>query len=211
MRFFRSRHRGTSLIELLIFLAILGLIIGTILPLLFSSAEDRLLQQTISVVEQNGTQALQDVSLRVSNAERIISPAMGHTGSVLVLQTASGTTNPTIVGLSSGSLVIVEHTLQQTITSTQIAVNDFSVRNTSTSATHQSVLFGFHISRTTRLQQPHYYSQYFETSVQLLPADSPVGAVCGCGAPSCSPGNTYNWQVCEDGNCFPAQTQMTCP
>lgn len=207
----RRQHAGLSLVELLIFLAILGIIVGSILPLLFSAAEDRLLQQTISVVEQNGAQVLQNVTIRINNSERIISPAAGHTGSVLVLQTSSGATNPTIVGLSSGSLIIVEHTLQQTITSTQVAVNSFSVKNTSTSTSHQSVHFTFQISRTTRLQQPHYYSQNFETTAALFPADQPVGAACGCPAPYCSGANVYNWQICEAGTCYAATTPLTCP
>lgn len=200
-----------SLVELLIFMAILVIIIGCILPLLFSAAEDRLLQQTISVVEQNGAQALANTTLRISNAERIVSPAPGETGSVLVLQTASGATNPTIIGFASGSLIIVEGTVQQTVTSTQVALTNFVAKNTSTSSTHQSVHIGFTISRTTRLTQPHYYNQYFETTVQLLPADSPVGAACGCAQPSCSPANTYNWEVCESNTCYAASTPLTCP
>ncbi|HVW66507.1 MAG TPA: prepilin-type N-terminal cleavage/methylation domain-containing protein [Candidatus Peribacteraceae bacterium] len=209
-RLLHSRHSGMSLIELLIFIAILAIIVGSILPLLFSASEDRLLQQTISVVEQNGAQALNNSVLRIGNAERVISPLPGETGSVLVLQTASGSTNPTIIGFSSGSLVIIEGTTQQNVTSSQVALTDFVAKNTSTSTTHQSVHIGFTISRTTRLQQPHYYTQYFETTVQLLPADEPVGASCGCADPYCSPTDTYNWQVCQSGTCYSASTQLTC-
>jgi type II secretory pathway pseudopilin PulG len=206
-------RRGSTLIELLIYMVLIGIVIGAVLPLLFMASEDRLLQQTISVVEQNGTQVMQDVTLRIRNSERIVSPTLGHTGSVLVLQTASGSTNPTVIGWNSGVLLIVESTHVQAITSSQIAVVDFLVRNTSTSASHQSAEISFHLSRTTRLQQPHYYMQYFNTDVALFPDDLTLGNTDTCILPSCSPVNTFNWQVYNSAlnQCLDATLPMRCP
>jgi len=208
---FDRRHSGTTLIELLIFIAVLSMIVATALPLLFSATESRILQQTISIVEQNGTQILQNATLRVHNAERIISPAIGQTGSVLVLQTGSGNTNPTIIGFNSGSIVIVERSTQEVISSSQVAVQDFVVRNTSTSATRQSVTIGFRVSRTIRLQQPHSYAQRFETGIRLHPNDVPLGASCVCNAPTCLGNNQFRWSICTAGNCLDASTAMQCP
>lgn len=213
MQLFAIRRRGSTLIELLIYMVLIGIVVGAILPLLFMSAEDRLLQQTISVVEQNGTQVLQDVTLRIRNAERIVSPTMGQTGSVLVLQTSSGSTNPTVIGWNSGALMIVESTHVQTITSSQIAVVDFIVRNTSTSSTRQSAEISFHLSRTTRLQQPHYYLQYFNTDVVLFPDDLTLGNTDTCASPTCAPANTFNWQVYNSqlNQCLEAELALHCP
>ena len=115
-------RRGTTLIELLIYLGVLSLIVSVALPLLFSATESRLLQQTISIVEQNGTQVLQNVTLRIRHGERILDPPMGETGSVLALQTGSGTTNPTIIGTSSGSVYIIEYATRERISSPQVAI-----------------------------------------------------------------------------------------
>lgn len=210
MRLLRSRP-ATTLIELLIFMAILGMVIAITLPLLFSATENRLLQTTISIVEQNGAQILGNVSQRIRAGEKIISPAMGSTGSVLVLQTASGSTDPTIIGMNSGSLVIIEHLTRETVSTEQVAVTNFVVRNTSTSATRQSVSISFIVSRTIRLQMPHSYVRSFETTVSLLPSDVVVGNSCGCVAPSCGANDAYTWEVCETSACYSVSTTLECP
>lgn len=206
----RTLRAGTTMIELIIFMAIIGMVIGAALPLLFSATENRLLQQTISIVEQNGTQVMQNAGIHIRHAERIMSPAMGQTGSVLALQTGSGVTHPTIVGLLSGSIIIVQRSTQETVSSPQVAVQNFIVRNTSVSDAHPSVTISFRVSRTIRLQMPHSYAQDFEATFSLLPDDIEDGG-CECMPPSCLGNNIYAWQVCEDLNCLSASTQMHCP
>lgn len=206
-----TMRKGATLVELLIFVAILGMIIGAILPILFSASENRILQQTISIVEQNGTQILQNVALRVRQAERVLGPTSGVQGSVLALQTSSGAINPTIIGSNSGRVIIVEHATLETISSDQVAVEDFRVRNTSVSPVRQSVYISFRVSRTIRLQQPKTYSQRFEATMTLLPDDRPQGNSCGCAPPACQGYNIYGWEVCDNGVCGTASTPLLCP
>lgn len=206
-----KRRPGTTLIELLIYLAVLGMVIATALPLLFSATENRLLQQTISAVEQNGTQVIQNSGLYIRQAERIISPAMGQTGSVLVLQTASGATNPTILGYITGSVIVARGNVAELISSSQVAVQNFIVRNTSVSPTNQSVSITFRVSRTIRLQAPHSYAQTFEGTYHLFNDDIEEGNTCQCNAPSCLANNVYQWQYCQVNNCLTAKTQLKCP
>lgn len=206
-----SARRGTSLIELLIFLGILSLVIAVALPMLFSATENRILQQTIAIVEQNGTQILQNTALRARNAERIVTPALGQTGSVLVLQTASGATNPMIIGLNSGSIVIIERDTQEVVSSEQVAIEDFFVTNTSESNDEQSLTISFRASRTIRLQQPHSYAQTFRIGIHLHPNNDPQGA-CGCGTPSCIATNSFRWHICDEvSGCLTATVPLVCP
>lgn len=212
MTFSARRFRpGTTLIELLIFLAILAVVVATALPLLYASTENRLLQQTISIVEQNGTQILQNASLHIRQGERILSPTIGNTGSFLSLSTASGGMNPVIIGMSSGSLVIVEHDIRELISNPQVAITDFEVRNTSTSATRQSLSIIFKVSRTIRLQQPLTYDQVFEETISLPPDDVPFVDPCGCVEPYCNGNNTVAWQLCQYEACVSASTHLVCP
>lgn len=206
-----SSRAGTTLIELLLFLAVLSVIIGTALPILFSATENRLLQQTIAIVEQNGTQVIQNAGLKIRQAERILSPAIGQTGSVLALQTASGGLNPTIIGLNSGSIVLIQHATLELVSSQQVAVQDFMVRNTSTSDARPSVTVSFYVSRTIRLQQPHSYGRHFEFTIGLLPDDVETVDECGCAPPACEGNNIYGWHVCQEGSCLSASTQLQCP
>ncbi len=210
MRIFRSRS-ATTLIELLIFMGILGMVISVTLPLLFSATENRLLQTTISIVEQNGAQILGNVTQSIRAGEKIISPAAGSTGSVLVMQTASGATDPTIIGMSSGRLIIIRHLTRETVSTEQVALTNFVVRNTSTSATRQSISFSFRLSRTIRLQMPRSYARSFETTVSLLPSDIIVGNDYGYVVPSCGAGDTYTWEACEVGQCYSVTTPLECP
>jgi hypothetical protein len=206
----RRSRTGTTMIELIIFVAIMGMVIAVALPLLFAATENRLLQQTISIVEQNGTQIMQNAGIYIRHSERIMSPAMGQTGSVLALQTGSGVTHPTIIGILSGSILVIRRSTQETISSPQVAVQDFVVRNTSTSDAYPSVTISFRISRTIRLQMPHSYVQDFEATYSLFPDDIEDGG-CECMPPSCSGSDTYAWQVCEESNCLSASTQLHCP
>lgn len=202
---------GASLIELLVFLAILAVVVASALPMLFASAENRMLQQTVAIVEQNGTQALQDIALTVRRAERILHPPAGETGSFLALQMSSGALHPTIVGVYSGSVIIVEHTTRERITSPQVAIQEFVVRNTSTADDRPSVALSFSVSRTIKLQLPRSYMQRFETALTLLPHDRAVGNPCNCSPPTCLFTNILGWQVCQSSSCVSATTPLQCP
>ncbi len=198
--------------ELLIFITILALVSVAVLPLLFSATEDRLLQQTISIVEQNGAQLLQTIGYEARNAERILSPSIGSAGSILTLQTGSGGTNPTIIGFATGSVVMVRRTSKQTLSSSQVAISDFTVRNTSTSSAHQSVFVSFRVSRTIRLQAPRTYERSFEALFTLFPDGTMHTESCSCAVPGCVGAGSYAWQVCDAANgCLTAQTAMQCP
>lgn len=209
---FSRRRPGTTLIELLLFLGILSMVAGLTLPILFSATENKLLQQTISVVEQNGTQVLQNISYSVRHSDRILSPAAGQSGSYLALQTSDGETTPIIIGVQSGAVVVIKHALKETVSTTQVGVMDFDVINTSVSASRPSVLIKFTLSRTIRLQQPHSYAQTFETLLTLPPSDEPVTPSCGCSGVACLYSNVMGWQVCtESDECAEVTTGLQCP
>lgn len=205
-----KRRPGSTLIELLLFLGILSLVASLTIPILFSSTENKLLQQTISVVEQNGTQVVQSATYALRRAERILHPLPGQTGSYLALQTSDEETNPTIIGVYSGSVVVIKRSLKETVSTAQVGVTGFEVRNTSVSASRPSALLTFTVSRTIRLQQPHSYTRSFETLVGVSPSDAPTGDACGCDIPSCPSDGTIAWQICEGGQCGEVTTGLEC-
>lgn len=205
------RRSGATLVELLLFMAILAAVGIAMFPLLFSATEDRLLQQTVSAVEQNGVQIMQTIGYHVHHAERVVMPGIQSSGSLLILQTASGATNPTVVGLSTGSLILVQRTSRQTLSSSQVAIESFTVENTSTSTTRGSIRVRFRLSRTIRLQAPRKYAQSFEGVFTTFPLDEPRGGACGCAQPGCAGPTSVVWQVCESGTCQTVQSEMQCP
>lgn len=199
-----------SLVELLLFAAIAGIIGVAIVPILFLAAENRLLQQTASLVEQNGVQAMQQIAFQLHKSERVIDPLTNETGAVLALQSGSGALDPTIIGINSGALILIKHNVRQVLTSSQVAIEDFVVRNTSVSPSSQSVSISFRVSRTLRLRAPRTYSRPFETVLTLFPVHVLRGNPCGCALPGCRGSNTYDWQICEGGLCLTASSPLDC-
>jgi len=208
---FPRSHRGATLIELILYMGILGLVAILTIPLLFSSAENRMLQQTIALVELNGTQAVQTVTLRIRAAERIVHPAKGQTGSYLALQMGSEEESPVLIGVDDGRVTVIEHTLRESITSAQVAVQNFEVRNTSVSDDRPSVAITFRVSRTIRLQQPRSYHRDFATAISLSPVDVLAERMCAsCAPPACTDPLNVRWQVCQEGFCRQATTTLMC-
>lgn len=201
---------GFTLIEVIFFMAVFSMVMVVMLPLLFSATETRLRQQTIALVEDNGAQVIQNLTRRARNAERIMKPASGSTGAVLVLQHASGALHPVIFGVQTGSLIVIERDAKRMLTSDQVAVLDFVVRNTSVSAEQQSFTYSFRISRTIRLEQPHTYDRRFQGAVTIHADDTPQSGGCTCAAPSCTSG-LYSWNVCSASSCAARAEAMTCP
>lgn len=201
---------GMSLVELLLFTAIVAVIGMAIVPVLFLATENRLLQQTASLVEQNGAQVLQQVSFHLRAAERVLDPPLHESGSVLTLQSGSGALDPTMIGINSGALVVIRHTLRQVLSSPQVAIEDFKVRNTSLTASSPSVQVSFRVSRTIRMRAPRTYVRTFEAVFAPFPDHVPMGNPCRCALPGCAGADTYGWQVCEGGMCLTAASPLDC-
>jgi len=50
-----KERTGTTLIEVMLFIVLVSLMMGTVLPLLFNATESRQRQDAIALVEQNGS------------------------------------------------------------------------------------------------------------------------------------------------------------
>ena len=205
-----KQRPGITLVEVLLFVALVGIMATTILPLLFSSTESRQRQDAIALVEQNGTQVIQTLIQKIRTTERIIEPPSGGTGYILSLQTNSGATNPTIIALYSGAIVMVEGRTRRVLTSELVGVTNFSVDNTSSSEDEQSVAIVLGLRRIIRLHQPMEFSSDFDVVINLNPDDTDAEDECDCLEPFCDIAtNTYTWQVCINSVCVP-QADFIC-
>jgi type II secretory pathway pseudopilin PulG len=200
----RTQRPGISLIEVLLFVVIMALMAGALLPFLFNVTESRQRQDAIALVEQNGAQVLQTIIQEVRSAERILDPQPGGTGFILALQTDSGSTNPTIIARDSGAIVLVRGHSRRILSSDLVGVTHFAVDNTSSSEDHPSVAVSLDMRRIIRLHQPLVYESHFDTVINLYPDDDVTGNACNCVTPFCdSASGSYVWQVCIDSVCVP--------
>jgi len=195
---------------MIIFIAIVALMAGTMLPLLFNATESRQRQDAIALVEQNGAQVMETIIQEVRKAERILDPPMGGTGYILALQTGSGATNPTIIARDSGSIVLILGQRRKTLSSELVGATHFGIDNTSVAEDRQSVAVSLGLRRTIRLHQPLTYNSHFTAVINLDPDDTPSSDSCSCPTPYCdATSGLYVWQVCEDGLCVP-YTNFSC-
>lgn len=209
MHYLRTRP-GSSLLELVMFMAFFGAASGAILVLLFGTNEQRKRQEGISLVDQTGIQLLQTVTRRIRAAERVLDPAVGSSGSVLALQMASSADDPTIIASQSGALMAAEYDTIFALTSTgQVTVRNFLVTNTSPSADTPSVEISFEVSKVLGIPSQPTYTRTFNALVTLFPDDELQGNDCSCSAPSCV-GGTYQWQYCNVDTCTDAPDEISC-
>ncbi|MDD4628641.1 MAG: hypothetical protein PHE68_04595 [Candidatus Peribacteraceae bacterium] len=209
MKYLRSRP-GTTLVELILFLAFFALAGGMVTSMLFATSEHRVEQRTILTVERVGTQLIQVLTRHIQNAERVLDPPIHETGAILALRVANDSDNPTILLEQSGSLMIVRHETLQTIGGEGM-VSHFSVRNVSATDDRPGILVSFDVLQEAPIPREtvRIFSRHFERLIPLFPDDHVSGDACGCEAPSCSQG-TYRWEVCAGETCSPASITLPC-
>lgn len=206
---FSHSRPGVTFIELLLFLALLGVAGGAILQMFLETADSQVRQKAITDVEQTGIQLLQILRHDIQDTERILDPALGETGSVLTLQSDIDDTNPTIIATQSGDLLLIQKTSEYYVNPPEVLVSNFVVTNTSADAEHQSVHIFLELYQESRIQHLPDYSKGFETTVTLFPDNQTEGGSCGCPLPRCQNGY-YEWPVCEDAVCSYASGSILC-
>jgi len=206
---FCSHRPGTSLIELLMFLAFFALCSGVLIGVLVSSSEQRTRQQTIAAVEQEGMQLLQMLTRRMRRAERIAYPAMGESSSALALQLADEAQDPTIIALETGAIKVAEGSSIRTLSSDELTISGLLFQNTSASADAQSATISFTITKIIPLPTAGIYSRAFESLVLLFPDHQRTGNGCGCSTPSCTD-DALSWGVCDGEVCEISEETIPC-
>src|SRR5688572_14415952 len=102
----RNHQAGYTLIELLLYITILGSLLGGISMYFVSSTTARVKSQTIAEVDRQGALAMETILQTIRNADSITSPTAGNTGTSLTLAVPTGALSPTIFshdGSGSGS------------------------------------------------------------------------------------------------------------
>lgn len=201
-------HSGTTMMELVIFLAIFAMAAGVVSGVLISTSENRLRQQTVSAVDQNGTQLLQATTRLIRRGERILYPARGESGSTLIMQMGSDTENPTLLTVSTGALMLYKVESGSVLSPDTVVVENFTVRNTSASQDHGSVYISFTISKTIA-ETFFSHERTFESAVTLFSDDLTQGDECECALPACNAG-VLTWNVCEEDVCRASSKTLTC-
>jgi type II secretory pathway pseudopilin PulG len=162
-------QKGFTLVELLLYVSLVGLmsfVIAAFVPLLLDTREKN---TTIAEVEQQGALVLGRIAQEVRNAEAITSPSAGSNGSSLTLDVVAGADDPTVFDLSSGALRITQGAGSATdLTNSRVTVSDLDFENLSAAGTPGTVQFSFTITHNNSSGRNAYdFSQSFVGSSSL--------------------------------------------
>ncbi len=203
----KIKRQGFTLIELILFLGIFSIMIGTILAILIATQETRIRQQAIAEVEQRSAQITQTIIKAVHRAEAILTPANNQTGSMLSLQMSMNTEFPTIIAsLESGSLLLIQKTTITPLLNTTIAVNHLQFQNINDT----NVLFSFDLTAKIPLATAESYTRHVEMMTTLFPKNHSQSGGCGsCPVPTCVNKRAV-WYHCALDICTPSPSSFPC-
>jgi len=146
-RLSHNKKRGFTLIEVVLYVAIAGMVVFALGFLVKESGETRLRQRIMAEVEQQGLLVSQQISQAIRNAASITTPSAGSTTSSLTLAYEDALKNPTSFDLSADAIRIAEGAGFPTpLTNTRVLVTDFFFHNLSLASTPGSVQFSFTLS-----------------------------------------------------------------
>ena len=203
---FRTLHAGVTLLETILFLGILSIMAGTITAVFLATQDARVLQRSISDLEDTGTQLIATMTKTMRRAETVVSPTANMTGSVLVLQMASNDEFPTLLMPVGSGMVLAQKSETSSLLPTNITMSKVTFKNVGGT----NVWFTFKLSIIVRTVKPKTYSRTFNGTATLFPDDQSDAGGCGsCPAPACI-SHRYTWYICASDVCTQSDTTLPC-
>jgi type II secretory pathway pseudopilin PulG len=165
----KLKNDGYTLVELLLYIAIIGILLGALSAFFGTVVTSRAKNQTIAEVNQQGEFALQTIARTVRNADSITLPATAGTGSTLTLAVTPAASSPTIFTLTSGAVTMQEGVAAAIpLTGGKVTVTAFTVKNLSRASTPGVVQISITMNRVNAQGTNEYdYPRTFTTTAAV--------------------------------------------
>lgn len=162
-------NRGFTLVELLLYAALLSIIIFSVGIFLNLLLQSRTKNQVIAEVEQQGMLAMQRMTQVVRNSTLINSPATGASGSTLSVTMPQAVLSPTVFALSGGVITMTQGVAAAVgLTNDLVSVSGLTFSNLSRAGTPGTVRVQFTITYINNLGRNEYdYSKTFDSDASL--------------------------------------------
>lgn len=163
------KNRGFTLVELLLYAAMLSIIIFSVGIFLSLLLQSRTKNQVIAEVEQQGVLAMQRMTQVVRNSTLINSPATGASGSTLSVTMPQAPSSPTVFALSGGVITMAQG-MGATVglTNNLVSVSGLTFSNLSRAGTVGTVRLQFTITYINNSGRNEYdYSKTFDSDASL--------------------------------------------
>jgi type II secretory pathway pseudopilin PulG len=201
-----TQRSGTTLLEVILFVGILGIISTTTVAVFMATQDARIRQKSVADLEQQGTQILEKMRKTMRSAEKVLIPLSGETGSLLLMQMAQNREYPTILAQVGQSVVLVQKSGTSALLTSTVSIKKLVFQNVGGG----NVRMTFDLSTVIPTIEHHVYSRSFNGTVTLFPDDQSDAGGCGtCPLPMCIAGR-YTWYICESDICSQSDTTLPC-
>jgi len=165
----KQPQTGYTLIELLLYVSMIGILLGGVTTFFATAVEARVKNQSISEVNDQGVYIMELMTQTIRNATDVTVPAVGATGSSLTLTVPTGSLSPTVFSLNGSTLQIKEGTAAAVpITNSKVAITALTFKNLSRSGTQGIIQINMTLERVNTTGRNEYeYERTFTTSVSL--------------------------------------------
>lgn len=167
--FANQRQDGYTLIELLLYVALVGAVLTSVTFFFGVTLDARTKNQSILEVNEQGTAVMDIVTQTIRNSNSITVPTIGTSGASLTLVVPTGALSPTVFSLSSGAVQIKEGAgALAPLTSSKVQVSSLTFENVSRASTPGSVQVSFVVSRVNPNNRNEYdYQKTFTGTAEL--------------------------------------------
>jgi len=161
--------RGFTLIELLLSISIIGILIIGITDFYLTIVSSRVKNQTITEVEQQGSDSLRLINQLIRNAENITTPTIGASSASLTLDVVDSGKDPTVIDSSLGRLRVTEGAGSPVfLTSSALTLSNLTFSNLSRVSTPGTIQTTFTFTRVNTAGKHEYdYAKTFTSSASL--------------------------------------------
>jgi prepilin-type N-terminal cleavage/methylation domain-containing protein len=163
------RQKGFTLVELLMYVAIVGSLLIAVSLFFATTADARIKSQTITEVDQQGALAMDYITQTIRNADSISAPAAGATAASLTVTVPTAGLSPTIFDLGGTALRVKEGAAATVpLTNDKVAISGLTFKNLTRSGTPGTVQISFTITRVNVSGRSSYtYQKTFTASATL--------------------------------------------
>lgn len=163
---------GYTLIELLLYAAMLSMVLMVVVAFFGTTLEARVKNQSITEVNDQAMAVMDYLTRTIHNASSITTPAVGSSGQTLTLAMADTNLNPTIfslTGTTPTTLQVKEGSGAQTpLTNDKVQLSNLSFNNLSRPSTPGIIQITFTLSRVNPASRNEFtYQKNFTTSAEL--------------------------------------------
>lgn len=159
--------RGFTLIETLIYIAIISMVLISVVVFISAIADSRNKAYAAAETQSNGRTAINTIASKIMSATSVVAPGSGATSSVLILAMPSGG-NITFAVVGGVLQMGQVGSATTTITGSRVTIGNLQFTNVSASGKRSNILVDLAISYNGAVNDKIFsYSQTLSTAVSI--------------------------------------------